>query len=247
MAIETLAAMTIGAQAVSGITSLIGAKTQADGAIATGAMKAHAARYEGAVAANRALVEAENQARMAEARAEADLFNSKVSDQMAGSETERAGAEANDFRKAQSARIASSRAQRAASGLALEGSPLMVDEAVFTEVEYGAQRLVHAGQVTATRLNNQGRLLRRSSGFDRETARTVRLAARDTARYSQEAGELVARGAKVGADFGAAGARIAGIGDAARSFSSMGSSLMGKPGETLLNSGNPWNSPTKRT
>ena len=179
--------------------------------VATGLMAgqtgAHAARYQGAVDANTALINSENAARSSEARAAADRFNAAVSEQLAESETERAGAEATDFRRAQSARQASSRARLAASGLALEGSPLMVDENIFSEIEFGAARLVHAGQVTATRLRNQATLLRRSADFDTETAINTREAGRKTAQWAVEGGEIRADAA-----------RLAGFGNAANSL-----------------------------
>ena len=175
---------------------------------------AAAARYQGAVDANMALISAENTARTLEAKAEADLFNAEVAEQMAGSETHRAGAEASDFRRAESARLSSSRARQAASGFELEGSPLMVDENIFTQAEFGAQRVAHAGQVTSTRLRNEAKLLRRSSLLGRESAWRAREAGKQTAEYAVQGGDI--RGGA---------ASIAGYGDAAKSAAAMGQTL----------------------
>lgn len=110
-----------------------------------------------------ALAEGRAEAFNAEERARVDRFNALVAEQEAKSEMDATRADASDFRKAQSARVAASRARQAASGFALEGSPLLVDEATLSEIEFGVSRIVHAGQVKSTRLKTQASLLRRSA------------------------------------------------------------------------------------
>jgi len=160
--------------------------------LATGVM---GSIYEGRIAAQQAQVQAENTARIAEAKAEADEFNAKVAEQLAGVEKDRATAGASDFRRAQMARLASSRAKQAASGFSLEGSPLLVDESIFSEIELGAARLGHAGDVAATRLRNESTLLRRSAVHGRDTAIFAREAGAQSASNITSASLLRAAGA----------------------------------------------------
>ena len=117
-----------------------------------------------------AKMEGDNLASQYRARAEADDFNAKVAQQMAGAEKERAEASASDFRRAQKARLANARAKQAASGLSLEGSPLLVDEATFQEIEFGAARIAHQGQLASTRLENESLLLTQKAKADRMSA-----------------------------------------------------------------------------
>jgi hypothetical protein len=207
------------AQGASLVASLLGTQMSVD-----------AARYQGAAEANKALIEAENAARSAEARAEADEFNAKVSEQQAISEEQRAGAEAHDFRRAQSARQAAQRARSAASGVALEGSPLLVDQAIFQEIEFSVQRIVHGGQVVSGRLRNQATLQRYSADVERMNADTARKTGRISADYAIQAGDIKARGA-----------RIAGLGDTARILTGIGTTLTGKSSSwgSSLNPGAP--------
>lgn len=223
-----MAYLALGAQGAALATSLAAGQVAYEGAHVTGQQTAYAARFQGAVEANKALINSENAARASEARAEADEFNATVAQQLAGSEIERAGAEAGDFRKAQNARRASARAVQAASGIALEGSPMMVDEAVFSEIELGAQRIVHGGNVAATRLENQARLLRRSGAFERETAKNLRDAGRKTADWAVEAGEIGAGGALTAADIKGRAALLNAAGDSFRNVASIGTTLTGR-------------------
>src|SRR3990167_8504990 len=111
-----------------------------------------------------------------EEKAKIDRFNALVAEQEAKSEMDSTRADVSDFRRIQSARVASSRARQAASGFALEGSPLLVDEAALTEIEFGVSRLIHAGQVKATRLKTQSQLLKRSADVSDVNAKSARRA-----------------------------------------------------------------------
>src|SRR3990167_6639620 len=109
-----------------------------------------------------------------EEKAKVDRFNALVAEQEAKSEMDATRADVSDFRKAQSARVAASRARQAASGFALEGSPLLVEKATLSEIEFGVSRLIHAGQVKATRLKTQASLLRRSAEVSDVNAKSAR-------------------------------------------------------------------------
>lgn len=123
-----------------------------------------------------ALTEGRTEAFNAEERARVDRFNALVAEQEAKSEMDATRADASDFRKAQSARMAASRAREAASGFALEGSPLLVDEATLSEIEFGVSRIMHAGQVKSTRLKTQASLLRRSAETEKINAKLAKRA-----------------------------------------------------------------------
>lgn len=103
-------------------------------------------------------------------RAAADRYDAAVAEDMARSEMEGAQADASDFRREQSARVAASRAVAAGSGFTMEGSPMMIDEAGLAEIEFGVQRIVHAGEVRAHRLRQKGELLERRAGVEDRNA-----------------------------------------------------------------------------
>lgn len=140
-------------------------------------------------------VKAENFARSAEARAEGDTFNAAASRQLATSELQRAGAGAEDFRRLQGSRLASRRAVTAASGLAMEGSPLMVDESIFQNIDFGAGRLGFEGDINASRLRNQASLLDFSATRERESAGFARTAGEAAASSIKSASLINALGA----------------------------------------------------
>lgn len=96
-------------------------------------------------------------------QAAADRFDAEVAEQLAVSEMEGAAADAVDFRRAQSARAAASRAAAAGSGFTMEGSPMMVDAATLSEIEFGVSRIIGQAQVRAHRLRQEGTLLRRKA------------------------------------------------------------------------------------
>lgn len=153
-----MAYMTLAAQGAMTATSIMGALQQGE---------SEAYRVE---------VETENRARQFDANAIADEFNAKVSRQLAEAEIERAKAAATDFRRDEGAKAATSRAVQAASGVAFEGSPLMVDETLFQEIEFSAMRIGHAGDVAAARLRTQSDLLRFSAANNRVSAANARAA-----------------------------------------------------------------------
>ena len=177
----------------SGVRAL--ADIEAKAAETTAADEAYAARYDGAVKANEALVAAENTARVYDARAEADTYNAEISRQKALSAKGKAGAEANDFRRAETARVSTARARQAASGIALEGSPLMVNEALLQEVEFGAQRLVNTGDIEAARLRSEAKLQDRYAYRETQTAANARAAGAKTATYAVDSAEIKAQSA----------------------------------------------------
>lgn len=93
-----------------------------------------------------------------QAQANAANYNAKALNAKARQEREAAGAEASDFRRAESRKLASTRAARGASGVTMEGSPLMVDDATIREIALGASRLKYRGDVNAARLRDEASL-----------------------------------------------------------------------------------------
>jgi len=131
----------------------------------TGAM---AAMFEGQVAAANA-----------KAEAQAHKFNARVAAQQARHTRRAARAEARDFRRAGSALLASRRARAAASGVsATTGSPLMVDEKIISKIEFGADRIIMAGEVVATRQLNEAMLLKHQAKVAKENAKYAMAGAR---------------------------------------------------------------------
>jgi hypothetical protein len=91
-------------------------------------------------------------------------FNAKQEEQAAIADRDAADAEAQDRRRRGSAARATALAERGASGIALAGTPLLVDEDIIGEIELDAARVKHRGEVSAIRRQNQASL-------DRSTAR----------------------------------------------------------------------------
>lgn len=158
-----------------------------------------------------AIIRGEGQARQFDAQADADLFNSKVALQLAESERERATAQAIDFRRSEGSKAASRRARVAAGNLAMEGSPLMVDESIWQEIEFGTQRISYAGQLASTRLTNEAKLLQESARNNRESA-----------RFSRQAGEISASNIRRASKINAVGAGIKGLTGFADTLSTRG-------------------------
>lgn len=90
----------------------------------------------------------------------AGKFQQKVLDQQAASERDVSRADAEDFRRRGSRARASSISRLSASGAAVEGSPLLVDEAFVKDIALGSARILQGGEVRGTRLNQQGVLAR---------------------------------------------------------------------------------------
>jgi hypothetical protein len=174
------------------------------------AMQVFGSLYKGQSDAYSARVESEAKARTAEAQAEADTFNAKVYRQIAESETDRVAAEATDYRRSQSANVAKLRAKQAGSGFALSGSPLMVDEAIFQEIEFSSNRIAYAGQVARTRMVNQASLLDLSATRNK-----------DTAKFARAAGEASADNIITGSYINAITSGAKGFNDMLKGYSSM--------------------------
>ena len=90
----------------------------------------------------------------------AGKFQQAVLDQQAASERDVSRAVAEDFRRRGSRARASSIARLSASGAAVEGSPLLVDEAFVKDIALGSARILQGGEVRGTRLAQQGVLAR---------------------------------------------------------------------------------------
>lgn len=97
-------------------------------------------------------------------------FSADQEEQAAAADKDAASAEAEDRRRRGSAARATALAERGASGIALAGTPLLVDEDIVGEIELDAARVLHRGNVSATRRQNQASL-------DRSTARNYGRAA----------------------------------------------------------------------
>ena len=161
-----MAALAIGGHILGTVAGIAGALTQEV-----------AAKFEGEVAA-----------RNAEAEADAYKFNAKVAEQQARNTRDVARAEAGDFRRSGSAALASRRAQAAGSGVATTmGSPLMVDEAILSEVEFGAARIINQGDIVSTRQLNEATLLKAQAKN-----------ARRNALYARQGGRIAAHAARLG-------------------------------------------------
>lgn len=96
----------------------------------------------------------------AKAQQRAAEYNAKIADAEAHAEREAAGAEADDYRRKQRAARASATAERAASGIQLSGTPLLIDEDILGEIDLGAARIGHQGQTRATARENEASLER---------------------------------------------------------------------------------------
>lgn len=114
-----------------GALTLIGAAVSAAGAIAAGQAEANAAD-----------------------------FNADMAQQQAERERQIAARDAEDHRRRNSRVLASSRARRAGSGVASQGSPLMVDESTVGEIELGVQDILAGGGARAYGHRQQAALAR---------------------------------------------------------------------------------------
>ena len=98
----------------------------------------------------------QGQAANAQAKAQSGIMA-----QQAASERDAAAARESDFRKSQSRSMAARRAALGASGVdQSSGSPLLVSEDFAGETELQALRIRQGGEVNATRLEQQARLVR---------------------------------------------------------------------------------------
>lgn len=90
-------------------------------------------------------------------------YNARSEEMAAAADRDAAEAEAEDRRRRGSAARATALAERGASGVALAGTPLLVDEDIVGEIELDAARTIHRGEVRATARENQARLDRSSA------------------------------------------------------------------------------------
>lgn len=156
-----MAALAVGGHVLGTIAGIQGALTEEV-----------AAKFQGKVEAANAIAEAD-----------AYKFNAKVADQVAENTRDVARGQAMDFRRAGSARLASRRAQAAAGGVvSTEGSPLIVDQAILSEIEFGATRIVNQGDIVSTRQKNEAALLRGQAKNAKRNALFARQGARIAAR-----------------------------------------------------------------
>ena len=111
------------------------------------------------------------------ADAKAHYFNAKVAEQQARNTQEGALADANDYRRLQSSRLAARRAQMGGAGVvASEGSPLLVDESILSNIEFGATRIINEGDIKSVRLRNEATLKRAQARASRRGATYARQA-----------------------------------------------------------------------
>lgn len=184
------------------------AALQAGGAIYGAITEAQSAKEAGKLGVASAMLEAKVAKKNYKFEAAAHKFNAEVARQQAANTRGVGRADANDYRRLNSARLASNRAAAAGSGIvASSGSPLMVDEAIFSEIEFGAARTINAAEIIATRQDNEGVLL------DAQARQ-----ARKNAMLAMKSGAINAQAARIGAD----AAQNAAI---ARGIQGVGSSL----------------------
>lgn len=146
------------------------------------------------------LIDAENTARAFDADAVEGEFNARVAMQMAKNSINVADAEARDYRLRGNAAIESQAALQAGSGFMLEGSPMMVQDVLFGEVELGAARLEHAGEVDARRYENSAALSLFGSKVAQINADTARAVGKINAGYVKQAGKIRMKAAFLNGD-----------------------------------------------
>ncbi len=105
-----------------------------------------------------------------EADARAAEYNAAVSQQRAASEREAAAAEADDYTRRNSAKLASGLAMQGASGVTPDGSPLMVNSATVREIALGAQRHLQGGEKRGVQLENEAQLQRSRADYARSAS-----------------------------------------------------------------------------
>jgi hypothetical protein len=184
-----MAALAVGGHLLGTIAGIAGARTQAA-----------AAKFQGQV-----------QAANFKAEAQAYKFNAKVAEQQARNTREVALAHAKDFRRAGSGALSSRRASMAASGVSTSsGSPLLIDEAIATEIEFGAQRILNEGEIVATRQKNEATLLKAQAKN-----------AKRNARFAIQGGQIAASAANIGI-YSAIASGATGIGNTLMSAGTFG-------------------------
>ena len=94
----------------------------------------------------------------ANAAAESSRYNAKANEMAAAAERDAAAAEADDKRRKLMGQRASAIADRGAAGVAMAGTPLLVDEDILGEIELDVARTGQRGAARATQLENQATL-----------------------------------------------------------------------------------------
>lgn len=87
-------------------------------------------------------------------------YNARMDEQRAANERDMAAAATQDYLRKGSDHVESAVAMRGATGVTGEGSPLLVNENTVREVALGAARTMHAGEVKASRLQDDAQLQR---------------------------------------------------------------------------------------
>lgn len=172
------------------------------------ALQAYGAMHQGQAASYAARVEAESRARAAEAQAESDSFNAKVYRQLAESETKRHQAQSIDFQRTQRGNMASLRTKQVSSGFAMEGSPMLINESIFQEVEFARDRMSYASRLAEARFNNQAELL------DFSAQRHI-----DSAKFARVTGDASATNAWTSGIIGAISAGARGLTESYKTLS----------------------------
>jgi hypothetical protein len=136
------------------------------------------------------LADTENAARALEAQSWEKGYNARISRQMAKNALDVGNAEASDYRLRGQLAVESHRALQAGSGFTAQGSPMLAEDALFGEVELGATRLRHAGEVQAARAEQEAELLEYSGKLDDQSAKIAREVGKINAGYIKEAGKI---------------------------------------------------------
>lgn len=129
------------------------------------------------MAAGGSLFSAMGQDRAGKAEQQAANYSAKVEEINAAADRDKADVESDDYRRAQSRKLAASIAARGASGVAIgSGTPLQVSEDVVREIELGASRIGHEGAAKANARENQA-TLDRTRGKNARTAGRIQAGA----------------------------------------------------------------------
>jgi len=88
-------------------------------------------------------------------------YNAAVRDQQAAADRNVADTESSDYFRKEMRQRAAGIAARGASGVTMEGSPLLVDEATVGEIALGTSRIMHGGERRAKREEQEAALYRK--------------------------------------------------------------------------------------
>jgi hypothetical protein len=136
------------------------------------------------------LMEAENDARNYEASANAAEFNARIKKTQGKHAKLAAEENARQFSLRGKQMVAGTKALQAASGLQAEGSPLLVEEALYGEVAFGKKLLQSAGEREKWQADSEADLLNYYALNDRKSAELARTMGKISADYTKEAGKI---------------------------------------------------------